>query len=58
MPTQSPVVKCPDCNVPMGVKIVVTGRPGEMTEVTYACVICKEETMRRYKMPEQPPKPR
>lgn len=51
---KSPVVMCPGCKVPMGVKLVVTGKAGEMTEVTYACVICQTETTRRYKMPEPP----
>ena len=55
MPTQSPVAKCPDCNVPMGVKLVSTGVAGEPIKVIYACVICHEETERQYKMPEPPP---
>ena len=54
---KSVVVKCPGCNVPMGVKLVVTGRPGEIGKVTYACVICGAETVREYKMPEPPPLP-
>ena len=53
---KSPVVKCPGCKVPMGVKLIMTGGSGETTKVTYACVICKEETVRQYKTPaKQPP---
>jgi hypothetical protein len=50
-----PVVMCPGCKVPMGVKLVVTGRPGDPSEVTYACVICESKTVRRSKLPTQLP---
>jgi len=49
------LVKCPGCKVPMGVKLVVTGKPGEISKVTYACVICGKEAVREYKMPECEP---
>jgi hypothetical protein len=42
----------------MGVNLVSNGAAGEMTKVVYACVICKTETVREYKTPEeQPPSP-
>ena len=53
--SKSPIVKCPGCNVPMGVRLVATGGPGEFSKVTYACVICRAETVRQYKMPAPPP---
>ena len=52
--THSPVVKCPRCDVPMGVRLVSSGAAGKTTKVIYACVICGEETARLYKMPESP----
>ena len=57
MPAQSPIVECPDCNVPMGVKRVSTRAAGEMTKVIYACVICRTEAVRHYTMPAPPPSP-
>jgi hypothetical protein len=39
----------------MEVKLVVSGGPGEISVVTYACAICNAEIVRQYKMPEQPP---
>jgi hypothetical protein len=54
--TESPVVKCPGCNVPMGVKLV--SMKAGTTKVIYACVICKDEEVRQYKMAEPlPPNP-
>ena len=45
-----PVVMCPGCKVPMGVKAVIEDRPGAGSgQVTYACVICKTETVRPFK---------
>jgi len=54
MPSKWPAVMCPGCQVPMGVKMVSTGKPGEMGQVIYACVICRTETVRHHKVPEQP----
>ena len=39
-----PVVMCPGCQVPMGVKAVVEDRPGtDSVTVIYECQICKTE---------------
>jgi hypothetical protein len=48
-----PLVMCPGCKVPMGVKLVTTDSPGSVKgKVVYACVICKTETSRPYKVSE------
>ena len=40
-----PVVMCPGCQVPMGVKAVIQDRPGaDSVTVIYECLICKTET--------------
>ena len=50
-----PAIMCPGCNLLMNVTLVVSGGPGEISVVTYACAICNAEIVRQYKMPEQPP---
>ena len=51
-----PVVICPGCRVPMGVKKVTVDGPGKPSgEVLYACEICKTETARRFNAPPAPP---
>jgi hypothetical protein len=51
-----PIVMCPGCRVPMGVKKVTVDGPGhDSGEITYACEICKTETARRF---NQRPPPR
>lgn len=46
---------CPGCKVPMGVKRVTPDSPGASKgKIVYACVICKTETERPYKVPAQP----
>ena len=45
-----PVVMCPGCQVPMGVKAVIQDRPGaDSVTVIYECLICKTETHRHHK---------
>ena len=45
-----PVVMCPGCKVPMGVKAVIEDRPGtDSVTVIYECPICKTETQRHQK---------
>ena len=45
-----PVVMCPGCQVPMGVKAVIEDRPGtDSVTVIYECPICKTETQRHQK---------
>ena len=53
MKTEWPVVMCPGCRVPMGVKKVTADGPGKPTgKVLYVCEICKTETRRLYKTPK------
>jgi len=50
-----PVVMCPGCQVPMGVKAVVEDRPGtDSVTVIYECQICKTETERYHKHVDSP----
>ena len=45
-----PLVMCPGCKVPMGVKAVIEDRPGtDSVTVIYECPICKTETQRHQK---------
>lgn len=47
-----PAVKCPGCQISMGVKKVTPRAPGgDSGEIIYACEICKTETTRLYKAP-------
>jgi hypothetical protein len=50
-----PVVMCPDCKVPMGVKAVLQGT--DCTEVVYICEICRTERPRLKKPPTLPSAP-
>ena len=51
---QTPLIRCPKCNVPMGVKRV-TDAAGQSGQVIYACVVCKAEAVRYFNAPTPPP---
>ena len=48
-----PLVRCPDCQVPMGVKAVLQGK--DCTEIVYVCEICKTERPHLSKKPPDLP---
>ena len=37
---------CPQCRVPMGVRLAATGPHTAIRTIVYACVICNTETTR------------